>query len=196
MKFIKTNSKIITKMIVLQIGMLFLGFLLYIASSAAGTEDSPVSTLTLALGIFSALFYLFLLYVHVWEKGTEDKIRIDGKRMEYDALKGLKAALVANSLNILIAVLSTIGYLAIDRSIVNEAGDFVSPGWACSMYGIAQIIGHFFLSMYTGISDYFGVLPNPLSLFIAIIPGLAVSTVAYIFGVKEKFGLFANSPKH
>ncbi len=195
MKFIKANSKIITKMVVLQIGMMFLGFLLYIASSAANEEDAPVSTTTLALSIFSAVFYMFLLYVHVWEKGTEDKIRIDGGRMKYDPLKGLKAALVANSLNILLGVLSAIGYIAIDRSVVNEAGKFISPGWACDLYGIAHIIGQFLLSMYTGISDYFGIFANPLSILGAVVPGLAVSTVAYIFGTKERFGLFSTAPK-
>ncbi len=189
--FIKNNSKLITKMIVLQIGIMFLGYLLFMASSVSGN-----STITLGLGIFSSVFYLFLLYVHVWEIASEEKIRIDGNRMKYDALKGLKASLTANSVNILLAVLATVGYLCIDREILNDKGQFVSPSWACNLYAIAQLIGQFFLSMYTGIGDYFGIVIKPYFLFIAIIPGLAVSTLAYIFGVKEKFGMFTNSSKH
>ncbi len=189
--FIKNNSKLITKMIVLQIGIMFLGYLLFMASSVSGN-----SAIMLGLGIFSALFYLFLLYVHVWEIASHDKIRIDGKRMKYDPLKGFKTSLVANSLNILLAVLAAVGYLCIDRGILNENGQFISPTWACNLYSISQLLGQFFLSMYTGIGDYIGIAIKPYFLFIAIIPGLAVSTLAYIFGVKEKFALVSNSPKH
>ncbi len=189
--FIKNNSKIITKMIVLQIGIMFLGYLLFMASSVSGN-----ATIVLGLGIFSAVFYLFLLYVHVWEIASEDKIRISGGRMKYDAFKGLKAALIANSLNILLAVISTVGYLCIDKNTLNELGQFIAPTWACNMYAIAQLIGQFLLSMYTGIGDYFGILLKPYFLFLAIIPALAVSALAYIFGTKEKFGMFTNPPKH
>ncbi len=189
--FIKNNSKLITKMIVLQLGIMFLGYLLFMASTVSGNM-----TITLGLGIFSAAFYLFLLYVHVWEIAAEDKIRIDGKRMKFDPLKGLKTALVANFFNILLAVLATVGYIFIDRSITNANGQFISPSWACNLYTIAQLLGQFFLSMYTGIGDYFGIAIRPYFLFIAIIPGLAVSALAYYFGVKEKFGMFTNSPKH
>ncbi len=188
--FIKNNSQIITKMFVMQIGITVLGYLLYLAASVSENR-----TLVLGLGIFSALFFLFLIYVHVWDLGTHDKIKIDGNRLTYDSLKGLKIALFANSLNIFLALLSTIGYLCIDRS-VSVDGVFTTPSWACSLYAIAQIIGQFLNSMYTGIGDYLGIMQYPWFLFVLVIPSLITTTVAYILGTKEKFGILASGPKN
>ena len=188
--FIKNNFAMISKMFIQQIGIAFLGFLLNTAANVSGNKS-----LVLGLSIFSAAFYLFLVYVHVWEFGVQDKIRIEAGRIKFDPLKGLKASLIANSVNILLAVLSAIGYLCIDRNILDEFGNIVSPAWAVNLYAVSHIIGVFLQSMYNGIGSWFGIDVYPYFLFLAILPSLITSFFGYYFGTKEKYGLFTSAPK-
>ena len=185
--FIRKNSDLIVKMIVHQIGLTVFGFLLNSCASVSGNEN-----LGIIFGVFSALFYWFLIYILLWEIGAKDKIRIEAGRIERDVFKGAKVALVAAIPNLLLAVLSLIGYLAIDRSIMVD-GNFTSPAWAANLYSIAQIIGIFINSMYTGIGEYFGITILPYFLFLATVPAILVTGVGYFLGTKEKFGIFTGA---
>ena len=75
--FWKTNSDTVIKMLVHQFGLTVFGFLLNSAASVSGND-----ALVIGLGVFSAVFYLFLLYVVAWEVGAKDKIRIDAGRQK------------------------------------------------------------------------------------------------------------------
>lgn len=188
--FFKTNSSMISKMFIQQIGIAFLGFLLNSAASVSGNRS-----LILAFSIFSVVFYLFLIYVHIWEFGSHDKIRIEAGRMKFDPFKGLKACLIANIPNILFAVLSLVGYLFIDRSLIDDAGNLYSPKWAVALHAVAHIIGIFLQSMYNGIGTWLGIDIYPYFLFIIILPSLLTAFLGYYFGTKEKYGLFTSAPK-
>lgn len=181
--FFKSNSDIISKMFVYQIGITVFGFLLYMTSAVSENRS-----LMLGLGIFSAIFYLSLIYIHVWELGAHDKIKIDAGRLGFDKFKGPKASLIANIPNFFFAILSTVGYLCINRTVTDAAGNFSSPEWAANLYAIAQLIGVYLNSMYIGIGDYFGIEILPYFLFVIIIPALLTSFLAYFFGTKEKYG--------
>ena len=186
-EFIRKNSDLIVKMIVHQIGLTVFGFLL---NSCAGVSGN--ASLGIIFGIFSAAFYCFLLYILMWEYGTKDKIRIDAGRMQRDIFKGAKIALVAAIPNLFLGVLSTIGYLAINRTIMVD-GKFTSPAWAANLYSIAQIIGVFLNSMYTGIGEYLGITVMPYFLFLLTLPAILVTGVGYYLGTKEKFGVFTGA---
>jgi len=186
-EFIRKNSDLIVKMIVHQIGLTVFGFLLNSCASVSGNES-----LGLIFGIFSAVFYLFLLYVLMWEYGTKDKIRIEAGRMKRDVFKGAKIALVAEIPNLFLAVLSTVGYLAIDRSMMMD-GKFYSPSWAANLYSIAHIIGVFLNYMYTGIGEYLGIVVMPYFLFLITLPAILVTGLGYHLGTKEKFGVFTGA---
>ncbi len=188
-QFININSGMIVKIIIHQLGLTVFGFLLYSASAGGNTA------VVVALSVFSALFYLVLLYVMSWDIGAKDKIRIDSGRMKRDTFKGAKAALVANIPNLILATLSLVGYLFINKSALSEAGTFVSPKWAVNLHGIAQIIGIFLNSMYTGIADPISLETKPFYLFIICIPAIAVCGLGYFFGTKEKLGVFTSAPK-
>lgn len=184
--FLKRNSDMIVKMLVHQLGLTVFGFLLYKAASVSGSRP-----LVLGLGIFSAVFYLFLLYVLCWENGARDKIKIDGNRLKKDVFKGAKASLVANIPNLIFAVLSLVGYLCINKSVTDEAGRLVSPEWAANMYGIAQVVGAYLNSMYVGIGDFLGVVVHSWYLFATCAPTILVCGLGYYFGTNEKYGVFS-----
>ncbi len=189
-QFFKENSQTVSKLLIHQVGLTVFGFLLYTASASA--ESTP---LILGLGIFSAIFYLLLLYVLSWDNGARDKIRIDGGRMKHDPFKGAKVTLIANIPNLLLAVLSLIGYLCIDKVNLDAAGNFVNPTWAVDIHAICQIIGVFINSMYTGIADVIGIIAKPYYLFLICIPAILVCGLGYYFGTKNIFGTFSDTPK-
>ena len=145
--FWKTNSDTVIKMLVHQFGLTVFGFLLNSAASVSGND-----LLVIGLGLFSAVFYLFLLYVVAWELGAKDKIRIDGGRMKRDIFKGAKINLVANIPNLIVATLALVGFLFIDKSIMTE-GAYTDPAWAVNLRGIAQLVGNFLNAMYLGIGE-------------------------------------------
>ena len=188
--FFTANSGTVVKILIHQLGLTVFGFLLYSAAASGGS--TPI---ILGLGIFSAVFYLVLLYVLSWDNGAKDKIRIDGGRMKRDRFKGAKVALIANIPNLILAILSLVGYLCIDKVALNSAGNYVSPKWAVNLHAISQIIGVFLNSMYTGIADVIGLNARPYYLFIVCVPAILVCGLGYFFGTYEKLGVFTSAPK-
>lgn len=187
-EFLKKNSDFLTKLLVHQFGLTVFGFLLYSAANVSGNR-----ALVIGFSIFSVVFYLFLIYVLAWEIGSKDKIRIDAGRQKRDVLKGLKADLIAQIPNFLIALLSIIGYLFINKSVLSETGQFITPAWAVNMHAICQLLGFYLNAMYLGIFDYLDLITNPLSLLMLTVPTLLTCTVGYYFGTKEKYGLFSST---
>ena len=112
--------------------------------------------------------------------------------MKKDVFKGAKISLIAAIPNLVLTLLSTVGYLAIDRSVMVD-GKFTSPAWAADLYSIAQIIGIFLNSMYTGIGEYFGITVMPYFLFLSTLPAILVTGLGYYLGTKEKFGIFTGA---
>lgn len=188
-KFANENSGTVVKTIIYQIGLTVFGFLLYSASVDGSTGVMA------GLGAFSAVFYLVLLYVMSWDNGAKDKIRIESGRIKRDCFKGAKTALLANIPNLLLAVLSLVGYLFIDKAALNSAGAYISPKWAVNLHGIAQIIGIFLNSMYTGLADAVNLETKPFYLFLVCIPCIIACGLGYFLGTMEKFGIFTSAPK-
>ena len=176
--FCKSNSDMIVKLYVHQFGLAVFGFLLYSASSASGNKP-----LVLGLGIFSAAFYLFLLYVLSWDVGARDKIKIDGGRLKRDNLKGSRVAIIGMLPNLFIATLALVGFI------------FKGVGaWAKVMYGTCQVIGVYLNVMYLGIDEYIGFAVNPAYLYIICLPAILICGLGYYFGSYERFGILTSRP--
>ena len=179
--FWKINSDTVSKLYVHQFGLTVFGMLLYQAASVS--KNVP---LVIGLGIFSTVFYLFLLYVLAWDVGAKDKIKIDGGRLQLDPVKGAKFAFAGMIPNLFIAVLAFIGF------IFKTA---VGADWAIGLYGVAQLVGVYLNAMYLGIGDVTGIAYQPYYLFVICIPAIAVCGVGYRLGVKEKFGVLTSNGK-
>ncbi len=170
LQYIKDNSRIITKLILNQVGGAVLGITL---SSAAVQSD----TLFVALSVLSVIFYLALLYNASWDEGGHERIKIDGGRAEWRPLRGLYVSLIANLPNLLIAVLILIG------KIFGSTSTFGFE-WAGGLYGIAHGIAIFYEGMYAGLVSSYSPY-NPIGYFLIILPALLVCTVGYIIGVNN-----------
>lgn len=184
--FVKGNSSAISKLFIYQFALTVFGLLLYTVS-----QYSQSPAIIAGISAFSVLFYLFIIYTNIWDIGARDKIRIDGKRLKPRPLHGLWLGVASNIPNFIFAYCSTVGYLLIDRSVVDANGNFTSPEWAVNLYAIAHSIGSYLNGMYLGITETLGIALYPFALFWITVPSIATCALGYYFGTKEKFPIIA-----
>lgn len=179
-KFWKDNSSVLIKLIVTQLGMTF--FALIVTMAAMGLYQSSGNSFILALAsCFSVLFYLFLQFTHIKEHAMRDEIRINAGRMKRDPLTGLYISLLANSLNILLGIVTCISKLFITNIgyfSPYESGVEYLPSAAVSISASAQTIAQWLQAMYQGII-YMTAPGNPLWLLVIILPSLLVCFATY-----------------
>ena len=180
MKFYKDNSADITKLFINQIGITIFGLLITMASVMS--SSSTKGTFPLFCGIFSLGFYLYLVYVAVWDMGGRDKIRVEAGRLPFDKLKGAKLMLLAQVPNMVVGILLWIGaiFIAIGHAMADVGRVF---------YGVAQPIAKFTQAMYLGIVMQLPVEEAPLLTALVytltILPPLLVCGIGYYFGIKD-----------
>ncbi|MBQ9718960.1 MAG: hypothetical protein IJV76_13300 [Clostridia bacterium] len=169
-EFWSENSKIVSKLLLNQFGATFLGLMVVAASSAA---QSQKAWLMLFSSCFAAMFYLFLVYAVLWERGGHDRIKVDGGRAVPKPWSGLWISLVANIPTFILAILVLI------------SNPFKTTyEWAVSMNVIGRALCLLWEGMYAGIVSYFAP-HNPLIHLLYIFPGIFVGTLAYLLGFKN-----------
>ncbi len=152
-----------------QIAISMFGFAL--AMTATKAESDP---LLFWSSIASMVFYLALTYGTAWKTGSGDHLSIRYGKIPYRPLTGLWVSLVANSVNLLLAVLITVGQLS-------GVGGLES---------IPRFIALLIQGMYQGVLATVSVSGTTLnglwwSYFLITLPAILVSTVAYIAGAKD-----------
>lgn len=177
--FLRNGFDLILKHIISQLGMTMFGLAVIFAVNMIAGKDSPLLLAASGLGI---ALYLFLIYVHTWEYGSKDKIKIDGGRMKYEPFKGLYIAIVANALNILLSLLMCIGFYAYDFVAL-------APNWAGQLFAVTNIISRALNGMYLGAIVY--LFPTaeatpPYMFLLIVIPAVIISFLAYYFGANNK----------
>ncbi len=182
-KFFEDGIDTIVKMVVTQLGMTMFGIMVTMAAKIVPQQaETNRNILTLIASLAAIVFYIFLLYVHIWEKGARDKIKIDGGRLEQCKLKGLYISLVANSLNILLGLIMIATYYFCD--FVNN-----TPSIPYQLYGTANDFARIIQGMYIGVLNY--LFPNatstpPVMFLVITLPALAISTLGYYLGSENR----------
>jgi len=184
--FFHRYSYSIVKMFINQFAISIFGTMLSMATTATNND-----TFTLAVSIFSIVFYLFLLYTMIWEIGAKDKISVDVGKRPYRPLTGLYMGLLANTPNLLFALLYAIGYPFMG-----------TQAWAGTMNAIVKLYTVIFEGMYLGVT---AVLPLGAAVklgsmwwtyFAITVPAIATVTLAYYIGHKDfRFFAFLASKK-
>ena len=169
--FFKNNISIISKCFLNQIAMTVFGLIVLIAANLMATNlMNNNKVLFHVLGALAILIYLFLLYTIFWEKGAEDKIKIDSGRMKKNNFYGLFASLWANCINILFALIIIItSFLKSVNFINNVNGIFIT---------LFHLLNAMFLSLIT-IDNI-----TPFIYIIVLLLPLLVSWGSYILGIK------------
>ena len=165
------------KLYVTQIAIGLFGAVLAMATSGIN------EIVLLVTGIFSALFYLFLIYTSVWTVGAKDRISIDIGKLKVNPLRGVLIALIANIPNFIIATVYTVCWFIAHGE----------PSTATSVGGFMRILTMITEGMFYGIMS---ALPVGSALteklftywwmyFVITLPSIIVCCVAYILGTKN-----------
>lgn len=147
-----------------------------LALFSASVKSAPV---TIAAGVFSMVFYLFLIYITVWEFGSKDVPAIEGGRMNRSDLTGFYIALDANVPNFALALIHAV---CLPFANSNEI--------LSGICGISRIATLFVHGMYTGLMSVIKIGGNAINTqwwayFVIIIPSLIISTIAYSMGSRD-----------
>ena len=169
-EFMKKYSYSSVKLFVSQMALSLFGLVLAIACAKIG------KTMQVVTSVGAVVFYLFLIYTSIWEIGSKDKFGIEYGKFKSNPLVGLYIGLLANSLNLLLAFLITLGLSFGDGGILSKIG------------GLCSSIAIFIEGMYSGIlSVHIGEAPlNSFwyPYFLITIPAIATSALAYYMGIK------------
>lgn len=181
--FFEDTLEVIIKMLVTQLGMTMFGVMITMAAvSFERTSESANNVLSLVASVFSVFMYMFLLYIHVWNKGARDRIKIDGGGMKENKLKGLYMSLVANSLNLFLGLVMVATYYFCDFTTNPNS-------MVCQIFGTANDIARIIQGMFIGIVNY--ISPNaesttPFLFLLITVPALFISSLGYYLGTKNK----------
>lgn len=175
-RFLGKNSKSIANLIITHIATCVFGLIVVIACTMVsgqiwGKEGYPTVIIHIG-GTVSAFLYLLVVYVHMWERGANDKTKIDAGRLKRDRLMGLKIWLVPNSILILLTTLSTLFYF------VWQNGS-----------NVVDIMLRFANGMYLNLFSIAGLPPFAMY-WIVLIPGILVAALSYLSGVSGQKCLF------
>lgn len=157
------------RMLLNQVAISMFGFALAM-TAAKGESDS----LLLWSSIASIVFYLALTYGTAWKAGSGDKLSIEYGKIPFKPLQGLLISLVANSINLLMALFITIGSL----------------GGIGALESIGRVIALLSQGMYQGVLAVAMVGGEALNnawwaYFLITIPSMLISLVGYIAGAKD-----------
>ncbi len=161
--FWNDNRKTIGQLVLNQFGAAFMGLMVT-------TAVTKTPWLMLFVSVFSVLFYLVLIYNVIWERGGQDRIRVDGGRAARKPLLGLWLSLAANALTILLGICILVGK-ALGSSFE----------WAGNLYAVTNAVSRIWNAMYIGIIQTYSPY-NPIIHLLHVIPALVVTAGGYWLG--------------
>ena len=184
-KFFKENSYLIVRLVVFQLGIMIMGII-----TGFATVNMDASWVYPASSVFCVTFYLFLICTIGYENGQKDGIRIETGKMKLNPMRYFLIGLVANSLNILLGILTVFFRLMMEDAPFFgrlQAGVVYYPDWARGGYAICNMIARGIQSMYLGITQTLS-FENSIFLLVIPIPAILAIGISYLVGVKYKDG--------
>lgn len=169
--FIKKNYRFALKLFANQVGMTIFGLMVIIATKMLSQKIGN-DVIYHCAGVLSILMYVYLIYTAVWEKGSEDKIRIDSGKIKENKLYGLYVSLLANSLNLIMGII-----IAVCALLQNT-----------SLHDACVIINSYVNGMYLTVINL--MAPSPYTHLLITLPAIIVSTLSYISGIKGQRYIF------
>ena len=165
--FFKDNLGMIWKIVITQIGMMVFGLIVVLSSAMINPLLCHIA------GGLSILMYLFVLYSHFIEKGNEDKIKIDGGRMEKRNFYGLFVYLASQFLNIVLSVITAVTFYFTDNEVETVMN---------RVYATFKLITHYYNGAYLSVTR---LVPDfPFIYLLLIIPGAIVCFLSYFGGIR------------
>ena len=165
-EFLKKYSYIAVKLFVNQFAIALFGLGMAFVSYYSNSVK-----LRVASSIGAIIFYLFLLYVHMWEVGAKDGISATARGTSRGLWRGFAIGGIANAFNLLLAVIILIAHISGAVGGIGQVATFVALMIEGMYFGL--------LSVPIGTTVLSGLA---VSYFIITLPAILVSGVAYITG--------------
>lgn len=155
--FFRDYSYYSVKMFINQIAISLLGMTLSMVFMKSESYTGQVIS-----SVCAVLFYLFLIYYMTWEVGHKDGVAAGHGKLRPSPLNGLYMSLLANAINIILAVFICFG-IGIGSAAVLIEGMYAGIIIAVSNGGAAPW----------------------WIFFVIILPAPVIATVSYYFGLKD-----------
>ena len=170
--FFKRYSYESVHLLLNQIAIGLFGLVLALAAGMADNDGLKIAT-----SVFSVLFFLFLQFASAWRVGAEDRVSVDLGKRKRDLWVPVKMWLLASSLNLLLALLISLGIWFSDIAAFSSIG------------GVAAVIKYIIEGMYTGILSV-KVGGQPLNTlwfmhFLTSVPSLIAVFASYLCGLNN-----------
>ena len=132
---------------------------------------SDSTPLRVGSSIGAIVFYLFLVYVHMWEIGAKDGISATAHCTSRGLWRGFAIGAVANIPNLLLAVIITIAHISGAAGGLGQVATFLALMVEGMYFGLSSVtIGDTVLSAYA------------VFYFLITLPAILVAGLAYIIG--------------
>lgn len=168
-KFLSDYSFYSVKMLVTQLVVSLFGLMLSMAFSKARSDAGQIIS-----SVFAVLFYLFLIYYDSWNIGYKDKLAVGHGRTDRRPINGLYISLLANSVNIILAVVFAFG-VEFCRGIMA----FIEGMYAGILAIPLETIQNGEDVSYVLLGEKWWIY------FLIVIPTLFISSVSYYFGLRD-----------
>ena len=142
---------------------------------AMATISTKNNTLTIIVSICAVIFYLFLLYVMVWDIGARDKISVDVGKKEYKPMTGIVLGVLANVPNLIVALL-----FALEAILAA-----LEAGFGAYIGAFTILYRTIFEGMYVGLIVGLDIAKFWWIYFLLPIPSVLTAGLAYLFGHKN-----------
>lgn len=171
--FLKSHSYLIFRCIAIQLGMTMFGLVLSMA-----TVNNEA--LQLVVGIFSVLFYLYLLIDAAFSVGLKEQPKVAAGRAKAEPYTGLLVSLCANALNIALAIAIWVGFFV-------TLGTGVTQTWSQACILIAAFVQGMYSGVIGFLTGYVGDASgiwNTLIYTLILIPAPVVCSIGYYCGTR------------
>lgn len=188
-KFFHDYSYNIVKLFINQLAIAIFGASLTFATTTAHGDSTDFDTFTLIVSIFSALFYLFLIYNLSWEIGAKDRISVDVKKKPYRPWFGFFLSFLANIPNLILVTV-----YALINTFGSNGANFIVRLISCLVNGM--YFGTLSAVKISWNGEWLPLHAFWVSFLVATIPAILTCGIAYYLGHKNfKFFGFITDKK-
>lgn len=181
-RFFADNGSALKKLFLNQFGAIVFGLMIVML-----TVMTDVAVVAWLVAFVSAFFYLYLVFLSMWEKGAEDILKVRGGRLSPRKNEGFKIGIAQSVPTFLFAVLYAVCVLL---ALFANAGSSAFVATLASVSSsVTRILSAPYISLFNVLLPDCGNYPVRTFVFwlLTPAPAVAVSWLGYRIGYGEKY---------
>lgn len=181
-KFFADNGKTVKKLYVNQFGAIVFGLMIILAAVIVKHIAA-----TWFAAFFSPAFYLYLIFLTVWEKGASDGLKVNGRRLSARPHEGLKIGLVVSVPMFFVAAVYAVCVLLALFTPLN--GSVLVANIATVFSTATRILSAPYIALFNAIISNYADHPVWSCVFWVLtpLPAVAVTWLGYYVGYDGRF---------